>query len=132
MRSVAAYAADGSLRFEMSVSDDSDLSPLQQTFAHVVTGAGSLADTWYDAATQSTKPRSALPAPDKTAIDADGVEVATWSGLPNPTTVHVTGQGVYTVTDGTFEFSAEQPGEYVVALFGPASYRPREDRIRAT
>jgi hypothetical protein len=128
---VAAYDAAGRFYFVMQVSQDADLTAMRAAHAHVVTSETDLSDTWYDAVAQQVAPRTALPSPSKAAIAADGVDVAAWTGLPNPSTVYVAGQGVYQVTDGTFELTVEAAGEYRVTIFGPPSYRPREDVIRA-
>ena len=55
---------------------------------------------------------------DTTTIDADGVDEATISSIPNPTTVIVNGPilAVTDVTDGTFEFSTDTAGTYVITV----------------
>jgi len=53
---------------------------------------------------------------DKSAIIADGVDVAVISNLPIPTTVTISGPGFLTmeVTDTTAEITADIPGTYTV------------------
>lgn len=67
---------------------------------------------------------------DKTSIIANGVDTAVLSGLPNPTTV-VVSRNKFTVTDGSFELSAEDVGDYRVFV---DSFRhvPEEFTISAT
>jgi hypothetical protein len=56
---------------------------------------------------------------DKTAISANGTDAATLSGLPNPTTVTLTGpqgRNTYTVTDGSFALTTAWPGAYRIDI----------------
>lgn len=55
---------------------------------------------------------------DVTEIDADGVDTATISGIPNPSTVTVTGpiESEQTVTDGTLEVTTNTTGEYKIKI----------------
>jgi len=55
---------------------------------------------------------------DKVAITADEVDEAVLATLPNPCTVYVDGDPVV-VTDGTFEFSAIDPGVYKISIEEP-------------
>ncbi len=52
---------------------------------------------------------------DKVAIDADGIDTATLSGLPVPCDVSLDGE-VHTISDGTFELSVTSPGTYIVIV----------------
>ena len=52
---------------------------------------------------------------DTTTITADGVDEAILTTLPNPCTVYVDGDPVV-VTDGSFEFAANNPGVYRVSV----------------
>jgi hypothetical protein len=61
----------------------------------------------------------------KMTIDADGVDEAVLSGLPQPTTIMVDGVSTE-VTDGSLELSVTSPGEYLVVWFGTAKYFPEE------
>jgi hypothetical protein len=82
--------------------------------------AGQISDaTHYVDQMQRLVSRPALPPfpLDKLTIAADGVDTATISTLPNPTTVTVhgpNGNAQYQVTDGVFQFSAEIMGAYFI------------------
>lgn len=52
---------------------------------------------------------------DKSQIMADGLDEMVVSGLPIPCKVWHDGV-VYSVDDGTFEFSADQPGKYIFTI----------------
>lgn len=66
---------------------------------------------------------------DKPLIDADGVDVATVSGLPEGAVVYY-GSAEYTTTNGTFTFSAISPGVYVFTL-NEVAYVTTEIKIEA-
>lgn len=70
---------------------------------------------------------------DKTTMIANGVEVATISGVPNPTTARVSGpaSSTATVTDGTLQLTFDLPGTYKVALTS-LNKLPQEFTINAT
>jgi hypothetical protein len=92
-----------------------------------------LTDFVYDPVTDSygEQQRPEIPAViDKTAIAADGVDVATISGLPNLSTITVAGIGKYSVTDGTFELTTQTPGIYQV-LAEADGYLPKEFVVHA-
>jgi len=50
---------------------------------------------------------------DKISITADGIDTATISDLPNPTDVRIN-KDKYVVTDGTFEFTVDTTGTYII------------------
>jgi len=80
---------------------------------------------WWDASlpTPGLVAQTALGASwDKTEFDGDGVDYATLSPLPNPTTVTV-GKTDYVVTDGAFELASSTPGEYFVQVDMPQFLR---------
>lgn len=52
---------------------------------------------------------------DKSALTANGIDVATLSGLPIPCTVYLD-DAPHIVVDGTFEFSANDVGEYKIRV----------------
>ncbi|MFV3131961.1 hypothetical protein [Niveispirillum sp. KHB5.9] len=60
-------------------------------------------------------PRPILPQFDKTSILADGTDIATLSGLPDPCTVLVNGEE-HTITGGTLELDADYPGTWRVEI----------------
>lgn len=78
---------------------------------------------WYDSlthyidtSTQAPVSKPAMPVTlDKTTLLADGVDSITASNVPSPTTVTLDGNA-YEVTDGVFEFTINQPGEYVLFM----------------
>lgn len=70
---------------------------------------------WFDGAQFVPRPTLAF---DKLAIAADGVEIATLTGLPDPCTVLVDGVP-QEVTGGVLEFSAATPGTYKVEAPDP-------------
>lgn len=94
----------------------------------------------FDPATQrmdgtEVAPLPAMPGtPDKSAIAADGVDVCTISGLPNPCAVEVTGPAtnlVALIEDGSLELSVGGPGRYTVLLIAPG-FQPGQVVIDAT
>jgi hypothetical protein len=75
--------------------------------------------------------RPELPATiDRTNLTADGIDTATITNLPNPSTVTVNRQSV-TVEDGTLELTFDLPGSYVVKVES-FPYLPWEVAIHAT
>jgi hypothetical protein len=60
-------------------------------------------------------PRPVLAGLDRLTIAADGVEVATLAGLPDPCPVTVNGQA-HSVTGGVLELTADYPGDYRVEV----------------
>lgn len=70
---------------------------------------------------------------DKLTAVADGVDVVTISGLPNPTDVRITGPAfdAFEVTDGTLELTFDPPGKYTVRL-SSFPYLDQEYVINAT
>lgn len=87
-------------------------------------------DDYYVSAGVLTAKTSLTATWNKTAIDADGVDEAVLSTLPNPTTV-VVDTTKFTVTDGSFELSAEDPGDYRVLVDSYKHHR-EEFTISAT
>jgi hypothetical protein len=73
-------------------------------------------------------------AADKTTIAADGVEVATITGLPIPCNVTVAGliSGQVTVLDGTLELTFDHPGDFQVTATSDPIYLPWSVTIRAS
>lgn len=55
---------------------------------------------------------------DKTTMAANGVEITTISNIPNPSTVEILPIAMYTVTDGTLQFTIDTPGEYKITVRG--------------
>lgn len=78
--------------------------------------------------------KAALPAPDKTAVTADGADAATIVGLPNPTFYKIAGDGddAGTVTDGTLVLTFTAPGRYRLLLDAGVAYLPVEVEIVAS
>lgn len=78
--------------------------------------------------------KTALPAPNKTSILGNGVDAAEWSGLPNPTSVLVSGDVTYSgvTTDGTLDLTMDAPGSCVVRLDGGAPYLVQTVTINAS
>jgi hypothetical protein len=76
--------------------------------------------------------RPALPAFDRLAVTANGVDKATCAGLPNPTTVTVSGPATdaWVETDGVVEIAFGAPGAYRVRLDAGLAYQVREELIR--
>lgn len=60
--------------------------------------------------------RPTIGEPNKTMIESDGVDEVVFSDLPNPCSVIVDDEEPVIVTDGTFEFTSETPGEYVITI----------------
>lgn len=63
-----------------------------------------------------------LCAADKTAIEADGVDTATISGIPpgaKVTVEDVYGVSRYTVNDGVLQVTADEPGRITVSVDAP-------------
>lgn len=58
------------------------------------------------------------PAVSKTTLTADGVDIAAIRGLPTPSAVTISGlvSAEVTVTDGTLDITADQPGAIVVTV----------------
>lgn len=72
--------------------------------------------------------------PDKTTVLADGVDVVTISGLPDPTSFTLTGSGVQdsgTVTDGVLALTFDTPGKYQIELRA-MNKLPQQVEINAT
>lgn len=69
----------------------------------------------------------------KTTMLANGVDSATISGVPNPTTARVSGpaSSTATVIDGTLQLTFDLPGTYKVALTS-INKLPQEFAINAT
>lgn len=95
---------------------------------------------WHDASLfyVSGHPPAATPRPecpvlcDRIQIDADGLDTATLSGIPENTVVSVSGpvEAELVVSDGVLEFTAAIPGDYVLAV-RPWPARAKEFFIRA-
>jgi len=86
---------------------------------------------WYDEAAGEGKEKTPLSLSiNKPVIIADNSDVATVSGLPIPCTVHHDNTQ-YLVTDGSFEFTADQPGAYLFQIDEPM-YLREEFTIDAT
>lgn len=78
----------------------------------------------------------------KTSITANGVDSCTLSGLPNPTTVTIelpltsvisaATVLTYTITDGSFTLSTNDPGTYTVRVLNKFPYAPYSQVITAT
>lgn len=85
-----------------------------------VSEAASYRTHWFDAG--EVKDKTPLGAAwDKQAINADGMDTATLSGLPVPCTVLIDGEE-FLVEDGSLEFVAMAPGDYFVSVDHPEHY----------
>ena len=51
---------------------------------------------------------------DKLTLTADNIDSITISNLPNPSTVMIMDEGVWEITDGSFEFTIDTIGEYQI------------------
>jgi len=63
------------------------------------------------------RPSLATP-PDKTTALADGVDLVSFTGLPNPTDYEITGPAAATgtTTTGALQFTFDFPGDYTVTI----------------
>jgi hypothetical protein len=68
---------------------------------------------------------------DKITMAANGVEITTISNIPNPSTVTIFPIAMYTVTDGTLQFTIDTPGEYKITIQG-APYLNKEFTVNAS
>lgn len=68
---------------------------------------------------------------DKVTMAANGVEIATISNIPNPSTVMIPQILMYTITDGILQFSVDTPGEYKITIQG-APYLSKELTVNAS
>lgn len=111
MPTYAVYDANGKILRSGMTSQPLPSTPGES----VVYDIGSEADDSSHYIVNDTPvPLAAQPAVlDKTSIIADGVDAATLSGLPNPSTVTLLNDYTETiVTDGTLVFTADVPGKY--------------------
>lgn len=70
---------------------------------------------------------------DKNDIVADGVDIATISNLPNPSTISIRILGIsYVVSDGSFGFTIDTPGSYTIRCDGGCQYLEKEFVINAS
>lgn len=95
---------------------------------------GSGSDTGHYVVSGAIVPRPTMPTSiDKTECLADGVDVVTISGVPNPTDVRVSGPAseVMQVTDGALELTFDVPGRYRI-LLQAFPYLDHEYQIDAT
>jgi len=67
--------------------------------------------------TPTPRPTLATP-PDKTTALADGVDLVSFTGLPNPTDYEIAGPATATgtTTTGALQFTFDFPGDYVVTI----------------
>lgn len=110
------YDTNGRILFTGSVGKNTNLDDMKLDPSHgYIVGQHAEGDThWYNAANGQVEQRvSSVASWDKLAITADGIDEATLSGLPVPCTVFVDGAEIL-VEDGSFEFSADDQGEYKI------------------
>jgi hypothetical protein len=93
-------------------------------------------NTHYFAGGWAVTARSALPAPDKTSITADGIDAATWSDLPEGASVVVralTGAVQSTVVgdDGVFSFTSDAAGTFTITISSEPAYLEQEVTVGA-
>lgn len=107
-----------------------------------------LVESGSDAATQYVQVLAGVPtvvdktpiqvALDKTTIMADGADIATLSGLPDPCSILIddtdplTETTTVNVTGGGFTFSTEDPGTYTFEVRGRFPFLPLKVEITAT
>lgn len=68
---------------------------------------------------------------DKTSILANGIDLATILGVVPGSLVEIEGIGTHTVDDGSFSFTADAPGDYVVTLISKG-YLAKEFVVNAS
>lgn len=99
----------------------------------VIPAPADLETQYWDSVAEQVRNKSISSAViDKTVISADGMDVATINNLHNPTVVRVNENlGEFTVTDGSFEFTVDSPGEYRIACIC-ALYLTKEFIVNAS
>lgn len=122
--SFVRHLPDGRITAICSCSQ-SDLA--QQPDAIQIPAAGVTEETHYVSGGAVVARQALVATFDKLAILDDGVDEAVLSGLPMPCTVYVDGVA-NVIADGSMEFSATSPGEYVIRV-DEVAFAPQEWRI---
>lgn len=125
----AVYDQEGAIRFTV---ENGNPATIPQEFSTCACAADVKPDTHYVSNGQIVT-KAPLPAIDKTTVIANGSDVATVSGLPNPTKFAIPqildfGE----VTDGVLELTFDTPGQYKVFLDAGPAYLRSEVTIHAT
>lgn len=85
-----------------------------------ITCAGTVkASTHYVTGGTVTAKAAVTASWDKTSITANGTDTAALTGLPTTCTIYVDGDAGTAVTDGAFNFTATDEGEYSIILDEP-------------
>lgn len=105
----------GKILSYMVCNDDFEMP---EEFMHgVLRGTHNAESKYVDVETLEVLERPDSPATiDKTEFSADGVDSVSISSIPAGATVRITGHGEWQVDDGTFEFSTDTPGLYLMTV----------------
>jgi len=123
------YDVDGTVTGVLSGSTETMDEPTGAFIEHV--GSDIIRPRTHYILAGVVTPRAALTATwDTQVVVADGIAVATLATLPISCTVVVDGTPVV-VNDGSFEFSADAPGDYTISI-DEVTYLAQEWIVEAT